>query len=299
MRRALLAVLAGAVLAASAAAMEGPYLSGRVNDYANLFDAGTSSVLEKTLKDYEARTGHQIAVLTIASLEGLPIEEFSLQTARTWRLGAKGRDDGILILVARNDRKVRIEVGYGLEGDLPDALAGRIISDVMIPRFRGGAYAAGVQEGVKAVIAALDRSPSSPRVSWVDRYGPVSWKKLIEGLFFLAILLFLDLNEIRTSGFDVSFYLAGALLLPAVSYGLSKRWGLQFGEIVFFSHMLGFPIAKYLMSATAWGRARQTKRTGQHRSDTFFFGGSGSSGGGGGFSGGGGSFGGGGASGSW
>lgn len=155
MRRALLASIAVAVLSASAAALDVPYLSGRVNDDAHLLDAPSASALELKLKNYEMRTGRQFAVLTIPSLEGEGLEDFSLRVARTWRLGRAGIDDGVLLLIAKDDRKVRIEVGYGLEGVLTDAQCGRIIRDAIVPRFRGGDFAGGVTDGVGAVLAVL------------------------------------------------------------------------------------------------------------------------------------------------
>jgi uncharacterized protein len=286
-----------AVLAASAAAMEAPYLSGRVNDDAHLFDAGASSALESTLKDYEARTGRQIVVLTIRSLEGVPIEEFSLQTARTWRLGAKGRDDGVLILVARNDRQVRIEVGYGLEGALPDALCGRIIRDEMIPRFRGGDYAGGVTAGVTATISALSGAPSSPSSSPFGlRPGRLSLD--FKGGMGLALFVFLMIH----SAFELvfvgctpasSFFMFLLMDLLASMYIMDWR-SFRAGSLLFLTNAILLAVLKWAASNADWGRdlakTASQKGTAMHWL---------SSSGSGGFSGGGGSFGGGGASGSW
>lgn len=304
MRRAL-AALSLLILAAGAAALDVPFLAGRVNDEARLLDAGASSALESTLKDYETRTGRQIAVLTIPSLAGEPLEEFSLKVARTWKLGRKGKDDGVLILVARDDRKVRLEVGYGLEGALPDALAGRIIRDVMVPRFRGGAFAAGIQEGTDAVIAALDNRSFAPTPDagfLFRRIELPSWKDVVCCLIGL-LLIWRDVDEIQTTGTDLSVYLWGIFFVPLFFAPLAIRWGDEGLAIPLLIHLLGFPLGKLAMNWTDWGRRHLKRRTGPHRHEAYFFDSGSSSGGGssggGGFSGGGGSFGGGGASGSW
>ncbi len=295
MRRALLAALACAAAATAAAALDVPYLSGRVNDGAGLLDAGSSAALERTLKAYEGRTGRQIVVLTVPSLQGEALEAYSLKVARTWRLGRKGKDDGVLLLIARDDRKLRLEVGYGLEGALPDARAGRIISDVIVPRFRAGAFAAGIRAGVDAVIAALDGEPTAaPFVG--ER--PRDWKVFFISLFLLASFVYAEVSEVRTTGFDVSLYLSGAVVIPVLFYILLPTADLRPAAIVMIVYLLSFAVGKYLMENTDWGRGLQIKRKGPHKNDAFFFGGSGRAGGGG-FSGGGGSFGGGGASGGW
>ena len=134
-------------------AIQVPPLEGRINDTANILSPATEQRLNARLLEYERTTAHQLAVLTIASLQGDPVEDFSLRVVETWKLGKKGRDDGVLILVATQDRKMRIEVGYGLEGDLPDAIASRIVRDVMAPRFRAGDFEGGVTGAVNAVIA--------------------------------------------------------------------------------------------------------------------------------------------------
>jgi uncharacterized protein len=131
---------AGALLAATgptgAFAAQVPRLQGRVNDYAQILSASAESRLDAMLADLERTDGTQMAVLTITSLEGEPIEAFSIQVAEQWGLGQKQNDNGALLVVARNDRKIRIEVGYGLEGRLTDLIAGRIIRNVIGPPFQ-------------------------------------------------------------------------------------------------------------------------------------------------------------------
>ncbi len=143
------------VLAVTAGALDVPYLSGRVNDQAMMLEDTFEGQLEEQLRLLEEETGAQVAVLTIASLEGDPIEDFSIRVVQTWKLGREGVDDGVLLLVARDDRRMRIEVGYGLEGALTDAQAGRIIDSLMTPRFREGDFEGGIGSAVGAISAAV------------------------------------------------------------------------------------------------------------------------------------------------
>jgi uncharacterized protein len=155
---------AAAVLAAATAllvlvtgvarALDVPPLTGRVIDRANVLSPQIESQLQAQLESYERTTAHQLAVLTVPSLEGDPIEDYTLRVAENWKLGKKGKDDGILLFVAVEDRKIRIEVGYGLEGDVPDAFVGRIIRDVMAPAFRQGDLGFGISRAVSAIMAA-------------------------------------------------------------------------------------------------------------------------------------------------
>ncbi|MBE0585048.1 MAG: TPM domain-containing protein, partial [Desulfofustis sp.] len=132
-----------------------PKLSGRVNDYAGMLAPATTRQLETVLADLETSDSTQIVVLTIASLEGDSLEDFSLRVVEQWRIGQQDLDNGALLLVARDDRKLRIEVGYGLEGSLTDLVAGQIIRTVITPHFRLGNFDQGIIDGVGAMIAAV------------------------------------------------------------------------------------------------------------------------------------------------
>ncbi|HEX6200174.1 MAG TPA: TPM domain-containing protein, partial [Thermoanaerobaculia bacterium] len=153
--RAAVLALVLALLAAAAAAKEVPYLSGRVVDEAGIVPPDAAARIEETLRAFEEETGAQVAVLTVPSLEGEVLEDYSLKVAETWGLGREDRDDGVLLLVARDDRQLRIEVGYGLEGALTDAEAGRIVRNVIVPRFKAGDYGGGIEAGVDAVVGTL------------------------------------------------------------------------------------------------------------------------------------------------
>jgi uncharacterized protein len=304
LRHALLSVFAVAVWAASASALDVPYLSGRVNDAARLFDAQTTRGLELELKDYEARTGRQFAVLTIPSLEGEPLEEYALKVARTWRLGTKGRDDGVLLLVVRDDHRIRIEVGYGLEGKLPDALCGRIIRDRMVPRFRAGDFAGGTAAAVDALIADLGGSYVPPTQNPLHGRGgvdpaemPLSGKVLVSALLLAVLVPLEGFGLIEPDvGWLIFFF-----LIPFWGAFALAIWGAAVSTLLLGAHLIVFPILKRAIARTEWGRRRAEKIAAYKIRCRSYSSGAGgwSSGGGGGFSGGGGSFGGGGASGSW
>jgi uncharacterized protein len=150
----VLCCLLGSLLCGTARALEVPTLAGRVNDRAGLLAPEARQTLEQKLEAHEKATGQQFAVLTLESLEGEALEEFSIRVVEAWKLGKKGKDDGLLLLVVKAERKVRIEVGYGLEGSIPDALAARVTRNIIAPAFRKGDYSAGIARAVDALIAA-------------------------------------------------------------------------------------------------------------------------------------------------
>jgi len=160
-RRALAAACAALLMlvAGLAAAQPIPELSRRVTDTAGLLSADQADRLEARLAAFEQRKGAQIAVLIVPSVMPASIEEYALRTFEQWKLGRRGIDDGILVLVASQDRTMRIEVGTGLEGAVPDALAGRIIRERMTPAFRAGDYYTGIDDAASALMAAVDGEP--------------------------------------------------------------------------------------------------------------------------------------------
>lgn len=131
-----------------------PALQGHVNDTAGLLKPDARQRLERRLTEYEQRTGKQFALLTIDTLAGDSIEEFSIRTVESWKLGKKGADDGLLLLIVRDDRKFRIEVGYGLEGEVTDAVSARINRDVLRPAFRRGDYEVGIGQAFEVLMLA-------------------------------------------------------------------------------------------------------------------------------------------------
>ena len=145
---------------AAFAALHFPELTGRVVDQANVLPAATRSALETKLADLENKSGIQLVVATVASLEDSDVETYANQLFRAWKLGEKPKNNGVLLLVAPKERKVRIEVGYGLEGVLTDALSNVIITNQIVPKFKAGDFAGGIERGVDGIIAALTTDTS-------------------------------------------------------------------------------------------------------------------------------------------
>jgi uncharacterized protein len=180
-RASLLALLVCWAFAA-AADVAVPPLVGRVVDQTATLSGGDVASLQQTLKDFEARKGSQIAVLIVPTTAPETIEQYSLRVAEAWKIGRKKIDDGALVVVAKDDRKLRIEVGYGLEGALTDVTSKRIIDEVITPKFRSGDFAGGISAGVDRIIRVIDgeklpapeprQQPSSDFLSHIDLLNP-------------------------------------------------------------------------------------------------------------------------------
>ncbi|OPY02968.1 MAG: hypothetical protein A4E60_00639 [Syntrophorhabdus sp. PtaB.Bin047] len=274
--------------AACAYALDVPALKGRVNDYAGMISPGVRAQLEKELQDFERSDSTQMVVLTIDSLEGESLEEFSIKVAETWKIGQKGKDNGAILLVAKKDRKTRIEVGRGLEGKLTDLTAGRIVQLVINPQFKRGDFDGGFSSGVRAMMDATrgefkaDAARSRPgKKGGLGSALPF----LIFGAIFLLVLGRISRvlgGGAGLVGFSAMGFLLGFSLVTVVLLGVL---GLVLG--IFLPFLFG-------------GAFRGGGGSGP---GGYWTGGGFSSGGGfddgGGFSGGGGDFGGGGASGDW
>jgi uncharacterized protein len=139
-----------------------PTFSAFVTDLTNTLNPAQRATIEDDLRAFSQRKGSQIAVLLVATTEPEAIEEYALRVAEAWKLGRQGVDDGVLVVVAKDDRTLRIEVGYGLEGVIPDAVAKRIISEIMVPYFRQGDFYGGVNAGVERLIRLIDGEPLPP-----------------------------------------------------------------------------------------------------------------------------------------
>jgi len=279
-----LLLLAASGLTTPSLALEVPPLSGRVNDLAHVLSPGSVRLLDHSLQVLEQSDSTQIVVLTIPSLDGAGLEDYALKVAETWKIGQKGFDNGALLLIAVNDRKVRIESGYGLEGRLTDLVAGRIIREKIVPAFRRGAYDQGVIDGVSAMIAAVKgeyagKGDSASRSGQQDPGGFLVF--LVVGLFFIGNVF----KRKRPLAIGL-----GGVFAPVLAAALfSGLFGWLITVLLIPVGMLGAFIASILAGTS-----------GIHRSGGIFPGfGGGSFRGGGGFSGGGGGFGGGGASGGW
>ena len=263
-----------------------PKLDKRVIDQTATLSAADAAHIETRLKDFEAKKGAQIAVLIVGSTLPETIFDFSLRVAEAWKLGRKDIDDGVLFVVAKNDRKLQILTGRGTQGVLTDAVAKRIISETVAPKFRAGDFAGGIDDGVGKIVSVLDGEalppPQKKRVAVQEGIDVQSFLMLgfFAALFvgpLLRTLLGRFLGAGTTAGVTgaAAWWLAGGMIFPIVA-----------GVIVFFIVMFS--------GAMNFGRGG----LGGLMSGGGGFGGSGGSGGGG-FSGGGGGFDGGGASGDW
>ncbi|MEQ9415585.1 MAG: TPM domain-containing protein [Cyclobacteriaceae bacterium] len=276
--------------------------SMHVHDDANVMSAAAVEHLESQLIAYEDSTSNQIAVLIVSSLEGDVLEEYSLRVAEKWKLGQKEKDNGALLLIAIEDRKMRIEVGYGLEGVLTDAMSNRIIRNEIAPEFRRGDYEAGVLAGVNGIISAIGGEYTATDSDSTGLDDQLSGSELIMiGLFvygILGIFTFIGLVSGKAGWFLYFFLIPFWAVFPTFALGGSIK--------ILYGYLIGFPVLKLLLGNTAWGKrmaksmeASNTRSRGGGFGGGWSGGGGWSSGGGGGFSGGGGSFGGGGSSGSW
>jgi uncharacterized protein len=273
-----------------------PFLSGRIVDLADMLSPGAEQRLEVELEAIESTNGAQLAILTVPTLEGEAIESFALRVVEAWKLGQKKQDNGALLLIARDDRKMRIEVGYGLEGAIPDVIAKRILAERLTPRFQAGDFDGGITDAVNTLGGIIRGEPGALPEKKRGRGGfnPVSV------LFVIAIVLSsLIWPAIHSKKFNWTLYTILALpsfLLPKMIAG--ALWGFAgLGAWLVIFPLLRL-IAPHLPAPSPVSSSRGGGGWwiggGGGRS-----GGGGWSSGGGGFSGGGGSFGGGGASGSW
>jgi uncharacterized protein len=294
--RAVVTLVAFLLVGGSAFALDVPPLRGRVNDLAGMLSPQQAAALEDELARFEAETSHQIALLTVPSLGGDPIEDFSLRVAESWKLGQKKLDNGMLVVIAPNDRTARVEVGYGLEGVVPDAVANRVLQQKMIPLFREGRMADGVLAGLRALMAAArgevvpmqERAPGEHRSS--------SERDPIGTLIFAAILGTFAGAPFRRGRAKPLGALVGGGVAGGLTWFLLASLGFAAVAAV-LGAVLGLlgPGAGGGLPRNRYGYGRGGFGSGGWGGG---FGGGGGSGGGG-FSGGGGGFGGGGATGRW
>lgn len=268
MRRlsAIAIVLACVVAAAAALAQSSltfPELTGRVVDQAGILDQAARDKLEKLSADLEAKSTDQLVVVTLKSLQGTSIEDYGYQLGRKWQIGQKDKNNGVLLIVAPNDRKVRIEVGYGLEGTLTDAIGSFIIQQAILPRFRSGDVAGGVLRGAEDIVNVLtgDGEEYKERARAANAAPGLSLSEMIVIAFWIIIAILIIRNVLadmrRTSG-----------AVPRGRVRRTRDW-TDYNPIILGGGSSG-------SSGSSWGGGDS-----------------------GGFSGGGGSFGGGGSSGSW
>lgn len=280
----VLALGAGIFLPETVSALEVPPLQGRVNDTAHLLKPNSVRMLEQTLQALEQSDSTQIVVLTIPSLEGESLEQYSLKVVEKWKIGQKGTDNGALLFIAVNDRKIRIETGYGLEGKLTDLVSGRIIREIIVPSFREKNFDQGVVDGVKAMIAAV-------KGEFKGKGAVKKQKRRDPSGFVITLIIGLAVIGSMFSQMKPVAAVAGGIFAPAAAFFLSGFSGWLPFLLLIPGGIIGAIIAS-LMAESGGGR---------YFGGGGFFPGGGFGGGGGSdsFEGGGGDFGGGGASGEW
>jgi uncharacterized protein len=276
-----------------------PPLSGRMVDQTGTLSSGDIASLTQKLRDFEARKGSQIAVLIVPTTQPEEIEQYSIRVAEAWKIGRKKIDDGAILLVAKNDRKLRIEVGYGLEGALTDVTSRRIIDDIITPKFRSGDFAGGISEGVDRMIRVIDGEPlpappqrsqssSGSNTNWFAFFNPTN-PFVIIGVLFLGNMMRSLLGRLVGSAVAggivglLAWYFIGSLIFA----------GVAFAAVALFTMISdGFHSStSYTHGSVGWSRTSSSSGGGWSSGSSSSDSGS--------FSGGGGSFGGGGASGSW
>lgn len=261
-------LLLALLVATPAAAQTFPALTGPVVDGANLLDPAQEAALTGKLETVRAQTGRQFVVATVPDLQGYPVEEFANGLFRHWRLGEAQANNGALLLVALNDRRVRIEAGYGLEPILTDALSGRIIRDEIAPRFRADDYPGGIDAGVEAIITQLQAPPELAERRVREAAQATRGNEggsILPFVIWAAIFAIIVLSLARSTASGRRYRGGGSGLGPVILWSVLDEIGRSGGS--------------WGGGGSSWG--------------------GGGFGGGGGYSGGGGSSGGGGASGSW
>ncbi|MDP2384288.1 MAG: TPM domain-containing protein [Nitrospirota bacterium] len=277
------------LMATSAWALEVPALTGRVVDLAHVLPADVAASLSRDLEAHETKTSNQVAVLILPTLEGEPLEAFSHRVGATWKLGQRGTGNGVLLLVALRERKVRIEVGYGLEGPLTDLRSAHIIRQEIVPRFRTGDLPRGIIAGVQAILGTIEGTYQAEEVL-ADRarsgQEPTGLQYVIIGIVVGTLA-----GIVLSHGLQRTRALLGSLLAFLVAQSATVGLGLLAAVVTAFLLWLILRANRGAGQGGGWGEGFMTGSGGG-------FGGS-FGGGGGGFSGGGGDFSGGGASGDW
>jgi uncharacterized protein len=287
LRPIFVAGLLGLVVVAAWAATAVPPLQKRVTDLTDTLSPQTVAVLEQRLAALEQERGAQVAVLMLPSVRPESIEEYAVRVFEQWKLGRKGFDDGVLLVIALNDRQLRIEVGYGLEGALNDATAKRIISDDIVPHLKRGDVDAGVEAGVSRIVAVV-RGERLPVPASVPRPDAIRVDIVSPFWFFAALLAFKPVTALLS--------LLGRFA-EAAGTGAMAGWLAW----LFLGHALfGLAVGVFVCLLTLLGSlAGGARGGGWHSGGGFWSSGGGGFSSGGGFGGGGGRSGGGGASGSW
>jgi uncharacterized protein len=201
-------------LTQTASALDAPPLKGRINDYAGMLSPTTARSLEQRLSAFEKETTNQVVLLTIPSLEGDVIESFAIRVAEAWKIGQKDKSNGVILILAKKERKIRIEVGTGLQGVLPDITAGQIIRNVIAPGLRAGNPDQGISAGLGAII---DATKGEFKATAADKKVAKKKKGSGYGLFIILLLAGLVITAVAGSSSRTAGVLAGGVSLPVAA----------------------------------------------------------------------------------
>lgn len=274
MKRIFFLLISFSFLASFAMALNVPGYKGRVNDFTKTLTPNQASTLEKKLEQYEAQTSNQIAVLIINSLEGDNLEDFSIRVAESWKVGQKGKDNGVIILIAKNDRKMRIEVGRGLEGALTDLTAGRIIDTVMKPEFRKENFYNGIDKAVDSIeLAVKGEFKAEPKRSKSKDWDSESLLVVYGILYFVAGII--GLIHIFFSG---AVGAIGTYFLTSWFFNPSQWVLIAVAAIGFFIGMLAKVLIENMPSGSGGGYSSGGYSSGSSSGGFSGFGGGGASG---------------------
>ncbi len=254
--------VAFSVAYSSAFALEVPMLTGRVVDNAELMNTATRDKIAATLKAHEDATSNQVVVLTIPSLEEENVEGYGQRVFDQWKLGKKGKDNGVLLLVVPKEKKLRIAVGYGLEGELPDVAVSRIIRNVIAPPFKAQQFDQGMEAGVAAILGHLEGKGAAAnsltneqekgarqKLSGFQQPNLKPTERLLFGVFIFGIIGLFTVIGVCTPGMGWFLYL---FLIPFWAMFPIIVVGVTATMVILGIYLIGFPIAKALISRSDW-----------------------------------------------
>lgn len=277
-----------ASLACNVFALDVPPLSGRIVDLAQLLPSDVAASLSAELAEHERKTGNQVVLLTLPSLEGESLEEYSHRVATTWKLGRKGTDNGVLLLIVSGERRLRIEAGYGLEGVLTDAKSAQIIRREIVPHFKAGDVAGGITAGIRAILGTIEGTYTLPQDDPVRSRSSGSMESL-----FIAVLIGAFVGGALMGGHLKAL---GGIVSGLLSFLIALPSGVAIALVAAVLGIIGALVMGLLSSGARAGRPGRYGGWNGGWGGGFGGGGISSSDS---FSGGGGDFGGGGASGRW
>jgi uncharacterized protein len=259
---ALLRGFAAALLvfgAAWAQVAEVPYSAGRITDNAEILSPEARARITEVLKTHEEASTNQVAILTVPSLEGVNLDEFAARVFQSWKLGEKGKDNGVLVLVSPGDRRIRIEVGSGLKGKLSEVSAGRIIRDLMAPRLNAGNYNLGVEAGVRAIISQLEENEHQDAIppneeqakseSFFEGPDLPIVERILIGSFIFGIIGLFTIIGVLTPGVGWFLYL---FLIPFWAMFPIIVVGTRGAFILLIAYLVCFPAAKLVLARARW-----------------------------------------------